>query len=312
MAILFSEPLCKVYNASVFSCSYVFCWFLFLVAIVLPFFLAFSTYDFWKKLQIYQEQPQVLYREEIVVMIYSETESISGSSIFITPNTQVFSSLGSINDMYFESISPMLIESSLIDTNFDGLADSYDFKITAYTSSQAIRNIKIMSFYDYKIRSRIKMDMVGMALVDLYTPSGASTVTLDGYLDFSQAQPFKPSSVVTAAYNTSVLSLTSSYDNYLPNLLQRYNSRNYTTTYSYTSLVFPSLYNYTTISMKVRIPPYQQYEYAPAFLEVMKFAWIQYLSLLLPISYLIYKFAGFIYSNQILESNVSYQNKINK
>ena len=113
MAVLFSQPLLKVYRASICSCSFMFCTFLFLVAAILPFFLAFATYDFWIKIGVYMEQPKVLYRKELIVMVYSEIESIVGSLIEITPSTQVFSSLGPINDMYFENAFPMLISSIL-------------------------------------------------------------------------------------------------------------------------------------------------------------------------------------------------------
>jgi Carbohydrate (N-acetylglucosamine 6-O) sulfotransferase 5. len=246
-------------------------------------------------------------------MVYSESDAVSGTSIITTPSLKVFSSLGQINDMYFESLSPMLITSSLIDTNFDNLADFYDFNITVYTSPANVRNIKILSFYDYSIKSRIKMDMVGLAYVDISTPCGASFVYIDGELNIKQVLPLKPTSVIRADYNSSVLSLTSAADNFLPLLLLRYNNRNETTIYNYQSLVLPVGSNeYSTISMKVRVPPNQEYEYSPGFLEVMKFAWVQYISLLIPVGYLIYRFAGFIYRNQILESHVTYENKIIK
>ena len=313
MAILFSQSLLKVYRAPILSCSFVFCWFLFMVAVILPFFLAFSTYEFWKELGVYNEQPNVLYRKELIAIVYSETQSVSGTTITVTPSTNIFSTIGAINDMYFEDLSPMLVTSSLLDYNFDNYADMYDFNITAYVTPSTVRNIKVISFYDYRIRSRISLDMVGLAYASVDTPSGASNVYIDGDLTFKQVEPLKPSTIVRTEYNTSVLSLTSTAENYLPLLLLRYNDRNTTSVYDYQSLVVPSASTLSLIiSMKVRIPPNQQFEYSPAFLEVMKFAWVQYLSLLLPIAYLIFRFASFIYRNQILEAHVSYEAKINK
>lgn len=311
MAQLFSQPLLKVYRAPVLSCSFIFCFFLFMVAVVLPFFLAFSTYDFWKERGIYNEQPQVLYRKELIVMVYSETLSVSGTSIVTTPSTQVFSTLGALNSMYFESLSPMLIRSSLLDYNFDDYPDMYDFNITVYTAGANVKNVKVLSFYDYRIRSRIKMDMVSLAYADVDTPSGASNVYIDGNLEFYQSQPLKTSTIVRTEYNTSVLNFDSVAENYLPLLLLRYKDRNTTTTYNYQSLVVPMAEtDKLTVSMKVRVPANQVYEYQPGFLEVMKFAWIQYLSLLIPVGYLIYRFAGFIYRNQILECHISYESKV--
>ncbi|OMJ81569.1 hypothetical protein SteCoe_4000 [Stentor coeruleus] len=313
MAILFSEPLLKVYRASAFSCSFIFCWFLFMVAIILPFFLAFSTYDFWKKQETYLEQPKVLYRKEILVMIYTEEEVASNGAIIKSPSTLIFSSMGGVNEMFFSDLSPMLIKSSLLDFNFDNYPDMYEFNITAYTDPIYVKSVKVLTFYDYKIRDRVKLDMVGMAFAEVQTPVGASTVFIDGNLEFRQSQPLKATTIVRNEYDTSVLSQTSSNQNYLPSLFLRYNDRNCTTYYNYQSLVMPKGDDETcTISMKVRIPAHQKFEYTPGFLETMKFAWVQYLCLLIPVGYMIYSFASFVFDNQVLESHVTYETKILK
>ena len=189
----------------------------------------------------------------------------------------------------------------------------YDFNITVYSDPSLIRNIKIISFYNYQIRDRIKMDMISLALADINTPSGAAKIFIDGNLNFKQGQSMKPSTIISTDYNTSLLSLTSAADDYLPLLLLRYNDRNLTTTYEYQTLILPSGFSsHSIISMKVRIPPNQEFEYTPEFLEVMKFAWVQYICLLIPVGYIIFRFAEFIYRNQILESHVTYETKIIK
>ena len=311
MVVLFSQALLKIFRAPAFSCSFLFCFFLFIVIAILPFFLGFATYDFWKARQFYLEQPQVLYRKELLITVYSEQESVSGSSLITSPSVQFFSTLGSINRMYYESLSPMTIVSSLLDYNFDGYAEMYDFNITVYTDPSNIKSIKILSFYDYQIRDRIKMDLVGLAYSEVNTPAGAAYVYIDGDLEFIQKNLMKPSPTINSDYNYSVLSTSSASENFLPTLLLVNNDRNFTTNYNYNYMVAPrGLDSSCKISMKVRIPVYQKYEYAPGFLEVMKFAWVQYVSLLIPIGYLIYRFAGFIYRNQILESHVTYEMKV--
>jgi hypothetical protein len=49
MALLVTEPLQSKYVAGRASFSYLFCWVLAIAAILLPFFLAFTTNNFWIK-----------------------------------------------------------------------------------------------------------------------------------------------------------------------------------------------------------------------------------------------------------------------
>lgn len=312
MVVLFSQPLFKSYRAPVLSCSFIFCLFLLLIAIILPFFLAFSTYEFWKKQETYFEQPKVLYRKELLISILSESTSVSDSSITTTTSSHFFSTQGKLNEMYFESLSPMKIDSALIDFNFDKYPDSYEFNITAYTPSSQIRSIKILTFYDYSIRERISLDMISMSLAEIETPTGAGYTFIDGFLEFHQRSLLKTSEIINTKYNDTILSNSSAVENSLDKLIMRFNDRNFTTKYNYGSSTATLNQGFTQIFLKLRVPVSQKFEYSPSFLEVMKFSWIQYLSLLIPVGFFIYSFAQFIYSNQILESQVNYSDKLIK
>ncbi|CAG9317653.1 unnamed protein product [Blepharisma stoltei] len=300
MALLFGTPIQKQYRASRFSCSYFFCWVLFLIVIILPFFLAFSTHEFWKKREIYEEQPVVLYRKEIIIMAYTADQG-----------TLVYSSLAGINDLFFEDLSPMLIQSSLIDYNFDSKPDLYEFNITMYETPSYLRNIKIMTFYDYRLRDRARMDMITMGYADIDTPIGASTIYIDGWLNLKETQNIRPSSIVLTTYNHSLIDTTSSAEMFLPSIISAYNDRNVTTSYDYGKplVLYGGQTGSIDIKMKVRIPANQPVVYRPVFLETMKFAWIQYVSLLIPVAYVVYLFANFVYGNQILEASVTYDTK---
>lgn len=300
MALLFASPVQKQYRASRFSCSYIFCWILFLIAIILPFFLAFSTNEFWKKRETYEEQPTALYRKEIIVMAYT-----------VDAETLVYSSVSGINNLFFESMVPMIIESSMIDYNFDNKPDLYDFNITLFKSPSQLRNIKIITFYDYRLRDRIRIDLIGMAYVDIDTPIGASTIYVDGLLRLKENQSIRPSSITLTTYNNTLLDTTTTSDTFLPSVFLKYNDRNVTTNYDYGKpLILPGGQTSSVkISMKVRIPANEEVVYKPSFLETMKFAWIQYVSLLLPVGYIIYLFACFVYGNQILEASVTFDAK---
>ena len=312
MVELFSHPLVKSYRAPVLSCSFIFCLFLLLISVILPFFLAFSTYEFWKKSEIYFEQAKVLYRREILVSISTESQSISSSSVVSEQSSYFFSSMGYLNEMYGANLTPMTVDSSLFDYNFDNKPDSYEINITGFLPAQSVKNIKVISLFDYSIKDRMKMDLIGMAWVDVNTPAGAGQTFIGGDLMFKQRNLLKTSTVTRTEYNYSLISNSSASENDLGRILMRDSDRNFTTVFDYLSTNVPMNQSFFQVCLKIRIPIYQKFQYEPGFLEVMKFSWIQYLSFLLPVGFLIYSFAKFVFSNQILASQVNYEDTLIK
>ena len=302
MATILKESLEKSYRAGPVSCSFFLCSILSLIAIIVPFFLARSTYDFWSSSLIYEIQPIVLSRNEIIITAYSLSQSISGSSVISTPSTSFYSTLGELNQLSSASLSPVDISSSIWDYNADYKPDMYDLNITIYIDPSQVRNLKVFANFQYQLRGRVNMDMTSLAIADINTPQGASSVFIDGTLRLKQKNPLKSSRITRSVYNYTLLDYINPTANYFPLIFNRYNSRNETTFYQYQSTVLPDGRNSVLISMKIRIPSYQQVWYIPLFLQNLKFAWIQYLSLLIPIGYLVTAFAGYVFSQQIFET----------
>ena len=91
--------------------------------------------------------------------------------------------MGAINEHYYANTAATVAEQAMLDVNFDLKPDIYDFNITMKTNPQDIRNIKVLSFYDYQIYDLVEEEMVVMAYADVDTPIGASLVYLDGDLE---------------------------------------------------------------------------------------------------------------------------------
>lgn len=176
---------------------------------------------------------------------------------------------------------------------------------------KSIRNIKLLVFFDYQLRGRVNFDMISLAFLNVNTPAGASFVYADGELSLSQNGGIRRSDFIKTDYNTSLLNTESSADLFLPVLLQKYNDRNETTVYQYNKpLVLPAGTTDTVnLNVKIRVPEAQDVAYVPGFSEVLKFAWVQYLSFLIPIGWLLLLFAKFLYSNQVLECSIVYERK---
>lgn len=298
MALLFQDSLKKSYYTTSSSCSNLFCWLLLLTGLTLPFVLVFSTNDFWQTRGVYQEQPVVLDRKELVLFAHLS----DGTSL-------VFSSQGPVNEIFFENTAGMALSSSPRDSNFDGKPDWYDYNITLYTPPSAVRNLRALVLFDYSLQERVRLDMVVMAYLDVDTPAGASFVFTDGSLRLKQKQGILPGSITRTVYNKTLWTVGTANEMSLPLIMQRYNDRNETAEYQYGApLVLPGGNSHTVqLNMKIRVPTHEDVVYHRPLLESLKFAWVQYLGLLLPIGALLYWFAGFVYSSQILESKVVYE-----
>ena len=306
MATVLKENIAKTYRAEVCSCSFLLCGFFSLIVIIVPFFLAASTNGFWIQSDKYTDQASVFFRGEILLSVLTESKTVSSSNTIIsTMNTKYYSSVGVLNELNSLTMMPVNIQSTYWDYNYDYKPDLYDFNITLYISPSQVRNIKVFTNFDYRLRNRVTLDMVSMAVADVNVAKGVSTLYLDGILNLKQKNPLPCSKKIRTTYNSTLLNNSFSSQNFFSELFLKYNSRNESTFYNYQANILPQgRTDSVLINMKIRIPPNEHIWYIPLFLENLKFAWIQYLSLLLPLGYLILLCAGYIFSQQIFDSVV--------
>ena len=81
------------------------------------------------------------------------------------------------------------------------------------------------------------------------------------------------------------------------NFIDTYMRQNASVYYDYESIVSPiGSSNMLTLNMQVMIPTKQKIQYIPGFYETIKFAWVQYMALLIPL-YAILEFwiLGFLF-----------------
>ena len=77
------------------------------------------------------------------------------------------------------------------------------------------------------------------------------------------------------------------------------------TVYDYQEIVQPLGHMYkTSIDVNITIPFNQEVKYMPGVLESIKYAWIQYLSIFLPVIYLYWAAVKFLLKYKVLETSV--------
>lgn len=305
MGLILKEMIVRNYYAGFCSCSFLLCLIFALVVLIVPFFLAASTHGFWNSALIYKEQPIVLYNNEVVLTSLSSTKTISGSSVITDLNSNFFSTIGWLNDLHSTSLSPVDVYSTGIDTNADQKLDLYVFNFTLHNKQDSLRNLKLFIGFEYKLRERLNLEMAGLALANIDLPFGASEVYIDGLLRLKQKNPLKSSKAVRKEYNSSVFIEDIPIDGLWNRVLLRYFDRNETLDYDFVySYVSPGDGQGVKVNLVVRVPIFEDVVYQPMFLQNLKFAWIQYLSLAIPIWLIVSRFAHYVYSQQIFETTV--------
>ncbi len=150
------------------------------------------------------------------------------------------------------------------------------------------------------------MQMEGLLHTQFQSTLGVRTATLTGQLELNQLYPIPATlGVIRTAYNTDVMS-TLQYQT-LEQVLTSYSKRNETTIYKANKIIQASPSEgsepYVDVFLRVNIPSHQKIVYVPSAFEALKFGWIQYFSLLLPVGLLFYYcFYGFVIKNKVFES----------
>lgn len=305
MGLIFNEMVVRNYRAGFCSCSFLLCLMFSLVVLIVPFFLAVSTNGFWSSALIYKEQPIVLYNNELVVTTLASSQSISNSQLSNSLSSGLFSTIGWLNDLHSSNLEIVDIQSTIIDSNADLKPDLYVFNFTLYKSPISLKNLKIFIQFEYILRERVNLDMMGLVFVDINLPNGASEIFIDGDLRLKQRNPLKSAKVVRKEYNESVFKQDRPVDGLWERTLLRYFNRNETLAYDF---VYSTKASGDDLKVKVnlivRVPTYESIAYQPLFIQNLKFAWIQYLSLLIPLWYIVSSFAHYVFSQQIFETSV--------
>ncbi|XP_058701841.1 transmembrane protein 231 isoform X2 [Poecile atricapillus] len=145
--------------------------------------------------------------------------------------------------------------------------------------------------------------MQSMAFLQFFSPVPGSQLYVNGDLKLTQRQLLNHCGLDTR-YNVSVVNGTSPFasDYDLTNIIAAYWDRNVTTVFSDPSPVWmtgramdtPFIIN-ATIHYPVEVILYQ-----PGFWEIIKFAWIQYVSILLIFLWVFGRIKMFLFQNQVL------------
>ena len=323
---VFSEPLCLHYSSeSRCSFAYLFSLACTLFVFVIPLYLCNSPVNsdgsnpangIWLKQSKYTEQPNVHFQHRYI-FVAQAIDSTTGM-----PKELFFSTMSSINSLKSKTLRMASIKIREADENFDGKMDIFLISMNLpLDDGEIIYSFQVLLFFDFKLQNHVQTEME--TLVYIHHDSGLpiSSYSSSGELKLHQNNPIEVRDTFSNLYKNQDL-LDPHNSNYasegnVNNIIRKYQSRAIRADYverfplSTRSLSRNStlasnpnqcnLFNFTgTISV-----PSQEIIYIPTLTEIIRKIWIQYLSLLVILIFLVKKICRIIFANQLIVTTIT-------
>ena len=316
MPLVFVTPYKKTYSSEFCSLSTLIGFVFLLLAIFIPFFAGFSSEDFWLRLKEYLEQPKIDFTNDYILYVSTfDANNNPITTFFDSSDKTLIDMINKIGDLEINNINnnniisredAASISKYSYDDDNDGINDRLIIRYE--TNKNGIINgnnidIKLIFFVNYRLTKKVKLLMTPMIYVDVPIIGGTKEINLSGDLELIQKSPIASTTVTSQIYNkkkplTVDEKLNSPLD--LLNIYNEYKNMNYTLKYNYEKIE-KRLDGKLILNIEMNIPKLQRIFYIESVYEAIKYAWMQYFYIFLPIYiilYMIYKF--------IIESNIFY------
>ena len=199
-----------------------------------------------------------------------------------------------------------MIKYSYFDDNNDGLIDRFNFRISFFTdrTTQYLKNLRLIFLFPYEFKVNIAGKMNAAAFIDIDTPLGASYIKVTGNLNLKQKSPIDRTTFYNELYYENFLN-----DKYYGEKInfyevkKEYYSRNFSTFYDYDTFIEPMKHpKVVKLDIDINVPSFQKILLRTPLFTKIKFFWVQYLSLFIPIGCIIYFIMQFVFRNHIVNT----------
>jgi hypothetical protein len=277
----------------------------FLVLILLPFFLQFSTIEenFWYTPTNFYEHPVIRYNDEYAISIIAQNTDDDTYVFFYETSYQ------KINEFYEntydqDKISINSISVTKEEVNNDDVIDSLNVKINIHLTDNnyMITDIKIMLFFDYILQTNAKYQFQTMCYLDAFSSNGISQFLSSGRLKLKQKIPFRMTEFYNMTYSTNYFHKWGILKSDFYTIYNNFTfGRDYSTKFEYTyKNIIPSNSDKDVyVNSIIEIPSYQQIIVGmPSYMN-LKFKWIKYLAAFIPTYIIIWNYLNFFFKNRI-------------
>ncbi|KAF7654551.1 hypothetical protein LDENG_00068370 [Lucifuga dentata] len=253
---------------------------LFLVAVlcltyISPLLVAYRSQGFWIKRSTYEEQPVVRYQYQTLLIASTSTKG----------HYVAWSTFPHLNNMLGANLRIPAVSVREEDQNQDGKLDRLIFQLQLpLKPEEQVYSVQLLLTFSYQLFRMSTVLMQSLAYVQHSSPVPGAKLFLSGDLRLQQRTPL-PHRGLYNVYNVPVINgsspLASAYN--LDNIIRTYQERNLTTVLSCPMPVWTvgrAAGSPFQLNAEIRYPM-EVITYRPGFWETIKFAWIQYVSVLL-------------------------------
>ncbi|XP_072492631.1 transmembrane protein 231 isoform X2 [Notamacropus eugenii] len=278
---LYSHPLEIIYRAGLCSKAALFLLLASSLTYIPPLLVAFRSHGFWLKRSSYEEQPTVRYQHE--VLFVALLSSNSGEYL-------AWSTFPNFNQFQGDNLRLPVVWSREEDRNHDGKMDMLHFRLELpMKPTEHVVGVQLILTFNYQLTSS--------------SPVPGSQLSVNGDLKLQQRQPLRYRGL-DDRYNVSVINGTSIFasDYRFKKIAAAYHERNVTTILADPNpvwLVGRAAEAPFIVNAIIRYPV-EVISYIPGFWEMIKFAWIQYISILLVFLWIFEKIKMFVFQNQMV------------
>uniref|UniRef100_A0A8C3LZD3 Transmembrane protein 231 n=1 Tax=Chrysolophus pictus TaxID=9089 RepID=A0A8C3LZD3_CHRPC len=287
---LFSHPTLHTrYRAGLCSAAVLALLLIALLTYVPPLLVAYRSHGFWLKQNAYREQPTVRFRYE--VLFVATTGPGPGSFL-------AWSTFPAFNRLQEDRLRVPLVSTREDDKNQDGKMDQLHFKLELpLRPTEHVVGVQLILIFSYHLYRMSTFVMQSMAFLQFFSPVPGSQLYANGDLKLNQRQLLNHCGLDTR-YNVSVVNGTSPFasDYDLKNIIAAYRDRNVTTVFSDPN---PIWMTGRAANTPFIIDATIHYPVEPGFWEMIKFAWIQYVSILLIFLWVFGRIKMFVFQNQV-------------
>eukprot|EP00033_Pygsuia_biforma_P002720 GCRY01003004.1.p1 GENE.GCRY01003004.1~~GCRY01003004.1.p1 ORF type:complete len:318 (+),score=60.21 GCRY01003004.1:52-1005(+) len=292
--IVYEEPLKKVFKAPTLSLAFCCHVLLFLAACLLPIAISYGTNGLWVKEGTFFEQPAVTFTRHFLI-------DLEGADTHIT-----WSSLPQYNTLNRDTLRPSVVKLFEEDLDHDGKTDTLHITGSVpLKETETITDFSAAFFLDYVLEDNLRLEI--QTPLFLHETSGVArgALSLFGDLQLFQVNslPYGVTKVNTTVVAQMSAAAVLALDGSSHFIASYFASRNESvhlahSRASWTARSAASPSNFV-FEFAIRVPR-QEVHYQTGAGEALKFAWIQYLALLVLILSAVRLMKWVLYKHKVL------------
>jgi transmembrane protein 231 len=311
---VWTVPLQRRFIASTVSCGCCLVLVFWAVVLLVPFFLAYTSQSFWLKESDYLEFPRAQFKYQALLVA-------TGTDVNNEPTTLTFSTSPEIRrGPLYNTVRPASLRTYSEDSNLDRAPEAVHLNFELpLKPGEKIYGLSALLMFQMDLNNRVKVKLESAAYIDYSSAVPGASFFVDGDLILQQNNALPVTGGYSEPYKTSPLLGNATYtpqsmdELLLPVLINRYRSRNLTALYKHQMTRWsPSTGAVESGTTTIRPPfkaeftvriPQQKVMFVPTVSEMLKFAWIQYLSVAFIVYVLATYSADFVFSYQVVETS---------